>query len=324
MRAVRCHAFGPVGHLAVEEIASPTPGPHQAVVTVKAAAVNFPDTLIVQGKYQIKPEIPFTPGAEFAGIVKEVGANVANVKPGDAVVGVAVTGGFAEEALIDAHNLVPLPAGADFAVAASLTMAYGTTIHALRDRAKLQPGETMLVLGAGGGVGLAAVEIGKLMEATIIAAASTDAKLDICRARGADETINYDRDDLKERVRALTDGRGADVVYDPVGGGYTAAGSRSVAWNGRYLVIGFAAGEIPHIALNLPLLKGYSIVGVYWGAFVQREPAANAANMKQLMEWIATGKLAPLISARYPLEQAVGALFAMMRREVAGKVVIVP
>ena len=324
MRAVRCHAFGPVGHLALEEIASPAPGPHQAVVTVRAAAVNFPDTLIVQGKYQIKPEVPFTPGAEFAGIVKEVGAKVANVKPGDAVLGVGVTGGFAEEALIDARNLVPLPAGADFAVAAALTMAYGTTIHALRDRAKLQPGETMLVLGAGGGVGLAAVEIGKLMEATIIAAASTDAKLDICRARGADETINYDRDDLKERVRALTDGRGADVVYDPVGGGYTAAASRSVAWNGRYLVIGFAAGEIPHIALNLPLLKGYSIVGVYWGAFVQREPAANAANMKQLMEWIAAGKLAPLISARYPLEQAVDALFAMMRREVAGKVVIVP
>jgi NADPH2:quinone reductase len=182
----------------------------------------------------------------------------------------------------------------------------------------------MLVLGAGGGVGLAAVEIGKLMGATVIAAASTDAKLAICRSRGADEVINYDREDLKERVRALTDGRGVDVVYDPVGGSYTAAASRSVAWNGRYLVIGFAAGEIPNVPLNLPLLKGYSIVGVYWGAFAQREPAANAANMKQLMEWVASGKLAPLISARYPLEQAVDALFAMMRREVAGKVVIVP
>jgi NADPH2:quinone reductase len=324
MRAVRCHAFGPVGHLALEDIASPKPGPHQAVVTVKAAAVNFPDTLIVQGKYQIKPEVPFTPGAEYAGIVKEVGENVANVKPGDAVLGVGVTGGFAEEALIDAASLIPLPVGADFAVAAALTMAYGTTLHALKDRAKLAPGETMLVLGAGGGVGLAAVEIGKLMGATIIAAASTDTKLDICRARGADAAINYDREDLKERVRVLTDSRGADVVYDPVGGSYTAAASRSVAWNGRYLVIGFAAGEIPHVPLNLPLLKGYSIVGVYWGAFVQREPAANAANMKQLMEWVATGRLAPLISARYPLEQAVDALFAMMRREVAGKVVIVP
>ena len=324
MRAVRCHAFGPVGHLALEDIPSPSPGPTQAVVAVKAAAVNFPDTLIVQGKYQVKPELPFTPGSEYAGIVKEVGEGVANVKQGEAVFGVGVTGGFAEEALIDAANLHPLPAGADFAVAAALTMAYGTTIHALKDRAKLAPGETMLVLGAGGGVGLSAVEIGKLMGATVIAAASTDAKLDICRARGADEVINYDREDLKERVRALTDGRGADVVYDPVGGTYTAAASRSVAWNGRYLVIGFAAGEISHIPLNLPLLKGYSIVGVYWGAFVQREPAANAANMKQLTDWVAAGKLAPLISARYPLEQAIDALFAMMRREVAGKVVIVP
>ena len=324
MRAVRCHAFGPVGHLALEDIPSPSPGPHQAVVTIKAAAVNFPDTLMVQGKYQIKPEVPFTPGGEYAGIVKEVGESVDNVKPGDAVFGVGVTGGFAEEALIDAANLQLIPAGADFAVAAALTMAYGTTIHALKDRAKLAPGETMLVLGAGGGVGLSAVEIGKLMGATVIAAASTDAKLDVCRARGADEIINYDREDLKERVRALTDDRGADVVYDPVGGAYTAAASRSVAWNGRYLVIGFAAGEISHIPLNLPLLKGYSIVGVYWGAFAQREPAANNANMKQLTDWIATGKLAPLISARYPLEQAVDALFAMMRREVAGKVVIVP
>ncbi|HVN34775.1 MAG TPA: NADPH:quinone oxidoreductase family protein [Casimicrobiaceae bacterium] len=324
MRALRCHAFGPVGHLALEEIASPTPGPHQAVVSVKAAAVNFPDTLIVQGKYQIKPELPFTPGGEYAGVVKDVGEMVTHVKPGDAVFGVGVTGGFAEEALIDAANLHPLPAGADFAVAAALTMAYGTTIHALKDRGKLVAGETLLVLGAGGGVGLAALEIGKLMGATVIAAASTDAKLDICHDRGADDVINYDREDLKERVRVLTDGRGADVIYDPVGGGYTAAASRSVAWNGRYLVIGFAAGEIPQIPLNLPLLKGYSIVGVYWGAFAQREPAANAANMKQLTDWIAAGKLAPLVSARYPLEQAVDALFAMMRREVAGKVVIVP
>ena len=324
MKAVRCHAFGPVGHLALEDIASPVPGPRQAVVTVKAAGVNFPDTLIVQGKCQIKPELPFTPGAEFAGIVKAVGEGVSNVKPGDAVLGVGVTGGFAEEALIDAANLVPLPAGADFDVAAALTMAYGTSLHALKDRARLAPGETLLVLGAGGGVGLAAVEIGKLLGARVIAAASTDAKLTVCRDRGADAAINYDREDLKERIRALTGGRGADVVYDPVGGSYTAAASRSVAWNGRYLVVGFAAGEIPSVPLNLLLLKGYSIVGVHWGGFVQREPVANAANMKQLMDWIAGGKLAPLVSARYPLSQAVDALFAMMRREVAGKVVIVP
>lgn len=324
MRAVRCRAFGPVGHLALEDVPSPEPGPGQVVVTVKAAGVNFPDTLIVQGKYQIRPELPFTPGAEFAGVVKAIGEGVATVKPGDAVLGVGVTGGFAEEALIDAANLVPLPAGADFAVAAALTMAYGTALYALKDRARLAPGESLLVLGAGGGAGLAAVEVGKLLGAKVIAAASTDAKLDICRGRGADALINYDREDLKERVRALTDGRDADVVYDPVGGPYTAPASRCVAWNGRYLVIGFAAGEIPSIPLNLPLLKGYSIVGVYWGAFVQRDPAAGAANMKQLTDWIAARKLAPLVSARYPLSQAVDALFAMMRREVAGKVVIVP
>jgi len=324
MRAVRCHAFGPVGHLALEEIASPTPGPHQAVVSVKAAAVNFPDTLIVQGKYQIKPEVPFTPGAEYAGIVKEVGENVANVKPGDAVLGVGVTGGFAEEALIDAANLVPLPTGTDFAVAAALTMAYGTTIHALKDRAKLASGETMLVLGAGGGVGLAAVEIGKLMGATVIAAASTDAKLVICRARGADAAINYDREDLRERVRVLTDGRGADVVYDPVGGAYTAAASRSVAWNGRYLVIGFAAGKIPEVALNRLLLKGAAAVGVFWGAFAQREPKANWENFQQLFAWYTEGKLKPHISARYPLKDASQALLDMLSRKVTGKVVLVP
>jgi len=240
------------------------------------------------------------------------------------VFGVGVTGGFAEEALIDAASLVPLPAGADFEVAAALTMAYGTSLHALKDRARLAPGETLLVLGAGGGVGLAAVEIGKLLGATVIAAASTEAKLTVCRDRGADAAINYDREDLKERIRALTGGRGADVIYDPVGGSYTAAATRSVAWSGRYLVVGFAAGEIPSVPLNLPLLKGYSIVGVYWGGFVQREPDAHAANMKQLTDWIATGRLAPLVSARYPLSQAVDALFAMMRREVAGKIVVVP
>ncbi len=218
--------------------------------------MNFPDTLIVQGKYQIKPELPFTPGAEFAGIVKAVGEGVSSVKPGDAVLGVGVTGGFAEEALIDAANLVPLPAGADFEVAAALTMAYGTSLHALKDRARLAPGETLLVLGAGGGVGLAAVEIGKLLGATVIAAASTDAKLTVCRARGADAAINYDREDLKERVRALTGGRGADVIYDPVGGPYTAAASRSVAWNGRYLVVGFAAGEIPSVPAQPAAAQG--------------------------------------------------------------------
>jgi NADPH2:quinone reductase len=324
VKALRCNAYGPVGHLALEDIPAPVPGAHQVVVAVKAAGVNFPDTLIVQGKYQFKPELPFTPGSEFAGIVKAIGEGVTTVRPGDAVLGVGVTGGFAEEALIDATGVVPLPAGTDLAVAAALTMAYGTSLHALKDRARLAAGETLLVLGAGGGVGLAAVEIGKLLGAKVVAAASTDAKLDVCRSRGADEVINYDREDLKERISALTDGRGADVVYDPVGGSYAAPALRSVAWKGRYLVVGFAAGDIPQAPLNLPLLKGYSIVGVFWGGFVRREPASSAANMKQLMDWVASGKLTPLISARYPLSDAVEALFAMMRREVTGKVVVVP
>ena len=324
MKALRCNAFGPVGHLALEDIASPVPGAGQVVVTVAAAGVNFPDTLIVQGKYQIKPELPFTPGSEFAGIVKAVGEGVTRVKPGDAVLGVSVVGGFAEEALIDAASLVPLPASSDLVTAAALMMAHGTSLHALKDRARLAAGETLLVLGAGGGVGLAAVEIGKILGARVIAAASTDAKLDVCRSRGADAVINYDREDLKERVRALTDGRGADVVFDPVGGHYTAPVLRAVAWNGRYLVVGFAAGEIPQVPLNLPLLKGYSIVGVYWGGFMLHEPAAHAANTKLLLDWVASGTLKPLISARYPLSESVEALFAMMRRDVAGKIVIVP
>jgi NADPH2:quinone reductase len=324
VKALRCNAYGPVGHLALEDVPAPVPGARQVVVTVKAAGVNFPDTLIVQGKYQVRPELPFTPGAEFSGIVKAVGEGVRNVRPGDAVLGVGVTGGFAQEALIDARDLVPLPAGMDFVVAAALTMAYGTSIHALKDRARIAAGETLLVLGAGGGVGLAAVAIGKLLGATVIAAASTDAKLAVCRSHGADEVVNYDRENLKERIRTLTDGRGADVVYDPVGGSYAGPALRSVAWNGRYLVVGFAAGDIPQAPLNLPLLKGYSIVGVFWGEFVRREPASSAANLKLLMDWVATGVLTPLISARYPLPDAVEALFAMMRREVTGKVVIVP
>jgi len=226
--------------------------------------------------------------------------------------------------LVDAGAVIPLPAGIDPAVAAALTVAYGTTLHALKDRAELKAGETLLVLGAAGGVGLAAVEIGKLLGAKVIAAASTDEKLEVCRSRGADALINYAREDLKDRVRALTDGRGADVVYDPVGGKYSEPALRSTAWKGRFLVIGFAAGEIPQVALNLPLLKGYSIVGVFWGDFVRREPARNRENIGQLLSWVAAGKLAPLVSARYPLSGAVDALNALLRREVTGKIVLVP
>jgi len=324
MRVIVCRKFGPPEQLVLEERASPTPAPGQVVVAVRAAGVNFTDVLATQGRSQLKIQPPFTPGVEVAGVVSRVGAGVTRLREGMRVLATGFHGGYAEEIAFADLEVAVIPDAMDFEAAAAFYIASNTALYALRRRAQLQRGETLLVLGAGGGTGLAAVEIGKLLGATVIAAASTDAKLDVCRKHGADALINYDREDLKERVRALTNGRGADVVYDPVGGSYTAAASRSVAWNGRYLVIGFAAGEIPQIPLNLPLLKGYSIVGVYWGGFVQREPAGNAANMKQLMDWIAAGKLVPLISARYPLSQAVDALFAMMRREVTGKIVIVP
>ena len=324
MKAVLCKEFGPVERLVLEDVPSPVAGKGQVVIRVAAAGVNFPDVLLVQGKYQLRPAFPFSPGGEVAGTVKEVGAGVVDVRAGDAVIGLAAHGGYAEEALVDAAAVIPLPAGVDPVVAAALMVAYGTTLHALRDRAQLVAGETLLVLGAAGGVGLAAVEMGKLLGAKVIAAASTDDKLEVCRSRGADMVINYAREDLKERVRALTEGRGADVVFDPVGGKYSEPALRSTAWKGRFLVIGFAAGEIPQVALNLPLLKGYSIVGVFWGEFVRREPARNRENIVQLLQWVAAGKLAPLVSARYPLSGAVDALNALLRREATGKIVLVP
>jgi len=324
MKALLCKEFGPIERLVLEEVPSPVAGKRQVVIKVAAAGVNFPDVLIVQGKYQVKPAFPFAPGGEFAGIVKEVGEGVTHVRPGDAVIGLATHGGYAEEALVDAAAVIPLPPGADLVTAAALMVAHGTALHALKDRAQIKAGETLLVLGAAGGVGLAAVEIGRLLGAKVIAAASTDDKLDVCRSRGADMVINYSREDLKERVRALTEGRGADVVYDPVGGPYSEPALRSTAWNGRFLVIGFAAGDIPQIPLNLPLLKGYSIVGVFWGEFVRREPARNGENVRQLLGWVAAGRLAPLVSARYPLSAAVDALGALLRREVTGKVVVLP
>jgi NADPH:quinone reductase len=324
MKAVLCREFGPIERLVLADVPSPVAGKGQVVIRVAAAGVNFPDTLLVQGKYQLRPAFPFSPGGEIAGIVKEAGEGVTHVRAGDAVIGLAAFGGFAEEALIDAGSVIPLPAGTDPEIAAALMVAHGTALHALKDRAKIEAGETLLVLGAAGGVGLAAVEIGKLLGATVIAAASTDDKLEVCRSRGADSAINYAREDLKERVRELTGGRGADVVYDPVGGKYSEPALRSTAWKGRFLVIGFAAGEIPQIPLNLPLLKGHSIVGVFWGEFVRREPAANRTNIRQLLDWVAAGKLAPLVSARYPLSGAVDALNALLRREVTGKVVLLP
>ena len=322
MKAVLCKEYGPPESLVLEDVEALKPGIGQVVVGVKACGVNFPDTLIIQGKYQFKPPMPFAPGGEVAGIVKEAGEGVDSVKVGDRVIAFIGWGGFAEEVLTDATRLIPIPAGMDFTTAAAFVMTYGTSHYALKDRAQLKPGETLLVLGAAGGVGLAAVEIGKVMGARVIAAASTDGKLEVCKEQGADEVINYVNEDLKVRVKELTGGDGVDVIYDPVGGDYSEAALRGIAWGGRHLVIGFTAGEIPRIPLNLPLLKGCSIVGVFWGSFMAREAGHYQENIQELLSWFSAGKLKPHISATYPLEQAGEALNDVMSRKVKGKVVL--
>ncbi len=323
MKAVLCKSWGPPDALAVEDVPSPSPGRGQILVSVKASGVNFTDVLIVQGKYQIKPDLPFTPGGEIAGIVKQVGEGVHGYMPGDGVMALTGLGGFAEEVVIDEMRVAPLPLGIDFKVAASFGVAYASSYHALKDRAALQPGETLLVLGAAGGVGLAAVELGNLMGARVIACASSDDKLQICKRHGAKIVINYEREDLRETVRHLTVNWGVDVVFDPVGGKYTEPALRGMARNGRYLVIGFAAGEIPRIPLNIALLKSCSIIGVFWGDFAKREPAANAGNLKELTAWLRAGKITPLVSATYRLERAADALNDLMNRKVRGKVALV-
>ncbi|TSA11457.1 MAG: NADPH:quinone oxidoreductase family protein [Betaproteobacteria bacterium] len=324
MKAVLCKQHGLPDTLVVEEVPALTPAAGQVVVSMKAAGVNFPDALIIQGKYQAKPPFPFSPGTELAGVVKSVGEGVKRPKPGDAVIAFASWGGYAEEIAVDARACIALPAGVDFKVGASFMMTYGTSYHALKDRALLKAGETLLVLGAAGGVGSAAVELGKLMGARVIAAASSDDKLDACKLLGADATINYSKEDLREGIKRITEGKGVDVVYDPVGDKFAEPAMRDMAWGGRYLVIGFAGGEIPKIALNLPLLKGFSIVGVFWGSFTRKEPQKNEANVGELLGWIASGKLKPLVSASYPLEQAARALNDVMQRKVTGKVVLIP
>ncbi|MFC5410879.1 NADPH:quinone oxidoreductase family protein [Larkinella bovis] len=324
MKAILCHQYGPPENLRLEETGSPTPGPGKLVIQVKACGVNFPDTLMIQGKYQFKPPFPFSPGGEVAGIVKEVGEGVTHLKPGDPVFALTGWGGFAEETLADGFKAFPLPDAMDFVTAASLMYTYGTSYHALKDRANLQPGETLLVLGAAGGVGLAAVELGRTMGATVIAAASTDEKLALCRQTGARETINYSRENLRERIRELTDGRGVDVVYDPVGGNLSEAALRSTSWRGRYLVVGFAAGQIPALPLNLPLLKGCSVIGVFWGAFAEKQPNDNFKNVQDLLTFYQQGRIKPHIQATYPLEKAPQALREMINRRVLGKLVITP
>jgi NADPH:quinone reductase len=322
MKAILCRSFGPPESLVVEDLPSPVPGPGEVVISVKAASVNFPDVLIIQNKYQVKPPLPFSPGSEVAGTVKIVGDGVTGVRPGDPVLAMTTYGAFAEEVKTEARRLLPIPAGMDFATAAAFGLTYATSEHALYDRGALKPGETLLVLGAAGGVGLAAIEIGKALGARVIACASTGDKLAVCRTHGADDTINYATDDLRERIKALTGGGGADVVYDPVGGPYTEPALRSIAWRGRLLVVGFAAGEIPKIPLNLTLLKGCSIVGVFWGDFTRREPQRSAEAMQRLEQWYTEGRLKPHISETFPLERAADALTLMANRQVIGKVVL--
>nr|WP_315261570.1 NADPH:quinone oxidoreductase family protein [uncultured Duganella sp.] len=324
MKAVVCEAWGQPDTLQVKELPDLEPGPGQVVIDVQAAGVNFPDVLIVQGKYQFKPELPFIPGSEVSGVIRSTAADVTTFKPGDKVIAFVTTGGFGQQLLASAQALIPMPPDMDFDTAAAITLTYGTSYHAIVDRSKLEVGESMLILGAAGGVGLAAIEIGKARGARIIACASTDEKLEICRQHGADVLINYSTVDLREAVKAATGGKGPDVVYDPVGGVYAEPAFRSIAWGGRYLVVGFANGEIPKLPLNLTLLKGASLVGVFWGEFTKRDPKGNMANMRQLLQWLQEGKIKPRISGRYKLEEAAQALNDMAARKVTGKVVVLP
>lgn len=322
MRAVLCTEYGTQDRLSIGEVPDPVAGPGEVVIEMAAASLNFPDLLVIAGLYQFKPEPPFVPGAEGAGTVLAVGSDVTNVNVGQRVMAVGVQGAFADRWAVDASSVIPIPDDMGFEIAASLTLAFGTSYHALKQRAALQQGETLLVLGAAGGVGSAAIEIGKAMGATVIAAASTDEKLEFCRDLGADMTINYATEDLKSKVRELTDGRGADVIYDPVGGELSELAFRSIAWKGRHLVIGFASGDIPKIPLNLPLLKGAEIVGVFWGSFTDREPEENLRNGAELFQMLSDGTLSPRVTNVYPLEDYESALDLMASRRAKGKVVL--
>ena len=323
MKALLCKAFGPASSLVLEDLPSPEPKKNEVLIEVHAAGVNFPDTLIIEGKYQFKPPFPFAPGGEAAGVVKAVGEKITHLRAGDRVMALTGWGGFAEEVAVPGYNVLPVPKSMDLNTAAAFGMTYGTSMHALKQRANLQPGETLLVLGASGGVGLAAVEIGKAMGAKVIAAASTAEKLEVARNAGADHLINYSEQSLKDEVKKLTGGQGVDVIYDPVGGELFEEAFRSIAWNGRFLVVGFAAGGgIPALPANLPLLKGAALVGVFWGSFAQRQPQDNAANFQQLFAWHAEGKLKPLVSQTFPLARGGEAIDALGQRKAVGKVVV--
>ncbi len=322
MQAWLCENPIGVEALTWKELPTPEPGPGQVRVAIRAASLNFPDLLIVRNEYQVKPPLPFVPGSEYAGVVEAVGEGVTRLRPGDPIAACGGTGGFATHAVVDARLAVPLPADFAFDAAAALLLTYGTSHHALLDRGALRAGETLLVLGAAGGVGTAAVQIAKTVGARVIAAASSDEKCDLCRQIGADATINYGGANLRDKLKALTGGKGPDVVYDPVGGDLAEAAFRSIAWRGRYLVIGFAQGGIPALPWNLPLLKGASIVGVFWGDFARREPEANARMIAELIEWQRQGRIAPVIDRRLPMRELPAAFERMASRKVRGKLVL--
>ncbi len=324
MKAILCKAWGEPNTLVLEDVTLPPPAPGQAKIKVKAASANFADALLIQGKYQLRPPHPFTPGMEFAGIVLEVGEGVTNVKPGDEVMGITDYGAYAEEVNATAATLLPKPPQMDFPTAAAFPIVYGTSHIGLWHRAKLQPGETVLVFGAAGGVGLTAVEIAKHMGATVIACASTPEKLELTRKYGADHTINYKEENIRDRVKQLTGGKGADVIYDPVGGEAFNDAMRAVAWEGRVLVVGFASGIIPDLAVNLTLVKNCSVVGVYWGAYARQNPAILVESLQTLATWYAQGTLKPHISETYALADAPQALDALLNRTSMGKMVIIP
>jgi NADPH2:quinone reductase len=324
MKAVLCKTLGGPSSLVLEEIPMPEPQPGEALIRVRAAALNFLDTLILRGKYQFKPELPFSPGSEIAGVVEKTGDGVTGLAPGDRVMAYARFNGCREYTVLPAKGLLKIPEGVSDEAASGLTITYGTGIHGLKDRGRLKAGQTLAVLGASGGAGLAAVEIGKALGARVIACASSAEKLEICRQHGADALLNYDAEDVKEALRAATGGSGPDVIYDCVGDRYAEPALRSIAWGGRYLVIGFAAGEIPRIPLNLLLLKGCEMAGVFFGRFTEMEPDRHALNMQQLLAWCQDGTLKPHIGKVFPLEQTAEAVTMLETRKAVGKIVVRP
>lgn len=322
MKAVLCKAYGPPEDLVIEDVPAPACGPGQVRIGVHAVGINFPDCLMIEGKYQFKPEFPFSPGGELSGEILELGEGVTGLSVGDRVIAGGGHGGLAEEVVVSATGLRSVPMGMSMSQAAAWSTTYGTSYHALKQRGALQPGETLLVLGAGGGVGLAAVELGKAMGARVLAAASSEAKREAAKAAGADEVIDYSDGELKEKVKALTDGRGADVIYDPVGGDFFDQCMRCINWKGRVLVVGFVGGEIPRVPINLILLKGCQVVGVFYGAFTGREPAENAQNWRELANLWEAGKIAPLVSREFAFEEHAAALRCLSEREAIGKVIV--